>query len=306
MKLTNLACAAVAAILVAVAPTAPALAGIDDTYVSITGSDANSCSITAPCLTISRAVSQTVSGGVLHCLDSSDYGGAVITTSITIDCSNTTAGGGGFIINGSSIIVHIRGLIMWGLGIAINFENGAALYVENCVMFNNDTNGIVFEPSAAANLFVSNSTIRNNGLAGTVAAIHVLPASGVQASVTIEHSRIEGNYFGIIADGNSGGIINGVIRDSVVSNNTENGITASTTRSNVLLIIDQTTVAGNFHGLVAGGSTAAMMVRNTTVTGNTAAGLFTVNGGALYSYGNNSVDGNSNNNGTFTGPATLK
>ena len=57
---------------------------------------------------------------------------------------------------------------------------------------------------------------------------------------------------------------------------------------------------------MAGGSTAAIMARNTTVTGNTAAGLFTVNGGQLFSYGNNSVDGNNGNNGAFTGMATLK
>jgi hypothetical protein len=91
MKPMNLA---VAAILVAVAPATPAFASSDDTYVSITGSDSNSCVITAPCLTMAHAVSQTVSGGVLHCLDSSDYSTATITQSITIDCSNTTAGGG--------------------------------------------------------------------------------------------------------------------------------------------------------------------------------------------------------------------
>jgi hypothetical protein len=305
MKPTNLACAAVAAILIAVAAATPALAGIDDTYVSITGNDANICTITAPCQTMARAFSQTVSGGVLHCLDSSNYSSATITQSITIDCSNTTAGGGAFTINGSGIIVHIRGLTMWGLGTGIIFENGAALYVENCVMFLNMTDGILFEPSAAANLFVSNSTIRTNGSGGTTAGIDIKPALGIQANVTIEHSRIEGNYFGIIADGNSGGIIQGTISDSVVSDNTENGITASTTSSNVLLLIDQTKVAGNLHGLVAGGSTAAIMARNTTVTGNSV-GLFTVNGGQLFSYGNNSVDGNNGNNGAFTGMATLK
>jgi hypothetical protein len=91
MKPMNLA---VAAILVAVAPATPTFASSDDTYVSITGSDSNFCVITAPCLTMAHAVSQTVSGGVLHCLDSSDYSTATITQSITIDCSNTTAGGG--------------------------------------------------------------------------------------------------------------------------------------------------------------------------------------------------------------------
>jgi hypothetical protein len=47
------------------------------------------------------------------------------------------------------------------------------------------------------------------------------------------------------------------------------------------------------------------MARNTTVASNSA-GLFKVDSGALYTYGNNSVDGNSGNNGAFTGEAALK
>jgi hypothetical protein len=209
MKSTNLACAAVAAVFVSVAAATPALA-LPDTYVTATGSNANNCAITTPCQTMAFGVSHTDAGGVLHCLDNNNYfNGATITQSITIDCSNTTADGGAFIINGSGISVHIRGLSMRQVGTGVVFENGAALYVENCLIYGN-TNGIVFEPSAAASLFIVNSTIRNNGAGGVEAGIDIKPASGIQAIVTIDHSRIENNIFGIVADGNSGGIINGV------------------------------------------------------------------------------------------------
>jgi hypothetical protein len=111
-----------------------------------------------------------------------------------------------------------------------------------------------------------------------------------------------GNYFGVVADGTQGGTIRDTISDSVVSGNTENGITMSSSGSSVVFIVDQTKVSGNFHGLVAGGTGAAMLARNTSVFNNTA-GLYAVSGGTLYSYGNNSVNGN---NGSFTGTVGLQ
>jgi hypothetical protein len=122
MKSTKLACAAVAAVFVSVAAATPALA-LPDTYVTATGSNANNCAITTPCQTMAFGVSQTDAGGVLHCLDNNNYfNGATITQSITIDCSNTTADGGAFIINGSGISVHIRGLSMRQVGTGLCFR----------------------------------------------------------------------------------------------------------------------------------------------------------------------------------------
>lgn len=68
--------------------------------------------------------------------------------------------------------------------------------------------------------------------------IYIVPASGMTAKVSIDHSQTTGNYFGIVADGRSGGIIQGVIKDSFVSGSSQNGITAHTSRSSVRLIVD--------------------------------------------------------------------
>jgi hypothetical protein len=56
------------------------------------------------------------------------------------------------------------------------------------------------------------------------------------------------------------------------------------------------------HGLAAAGSGAGMLVRNTDVFSN-GGGLFTENGAALLSYGDNSVNGN---DGAFTGTVGLQ
>jgi hypothetical protein len=304
--------------------SAPAEAALSHTWVASTGSDSNNCDRPTPCATFSGAYGKTAAEGEITCVDSGNYGGITITTSITINCENaigsdTVSGGNSFnifnITTPAGAAVVLRGLDFNALGAAgssgqaVIMFNGAGVLHLHKVRISyalGGAGGIFFNPNGAATLDISDSYITDNGTSGTGAGIYVKPASGIQAYVSINRTQIENNYFGIVADGNQGGIINGTISDSVVSGNIENGITASTTSSNVLLLIDQTKVSGNIHGLVAGGSTAAMMVRNTTVTGNTAAGLFTVNGGALYSYGNNSVDGNNGNNGAFTGPATLK
>jgi hypothetical protein len=55
--------------------------------------------------------------------------------------------------------------------------------------------------------------------------------------------------------------------------------------------------------LVAG-SNAGILARNTTVYGN-AIGLDAANGGAPFTYGNNSVNGNTTN-GAFTGTVGLQ
>jgi hypothetical protein len=287
------------------------------TWVASNGSDSNNCDRPTPCATLRGAYNNTTTGGEITCVDSGYFFGLVITVSITINCEKTL---GSFLGTNSISFIQVSGagiVVLRGLDFdaansfgcsSILFSGSGELHVEKMKINANPggCNGIAFTPSGPAKLFISNSDITNNGGNHTDAGVYVGPSSGVEADIAIDHTHIEGNFFGIVADGNQGGIIHGTISDSVVSGNTENGITASTTSSNVVLFVDNTAVSGNVHGLVAGGSAAAMMVSNTGVSGNTAAGLFTVNGGQLFSYGNNRVDGNNGNNGAFTGPATLK
>jgi hypothetical protein len=135
--------------------------------------------------------------------------------------------------------------------------------------------------------------------------IYVSPQSaGVEANLTVTRTQVQGNHFGIVGDGRSGGIIKGTISDSVVSGNSENGITALGSGSSVWFLVDQTKVSGNAYGLAAGGSGAEMLARNTSVFDNST-GLYTSNGGTLYSYGNNSINGNATN-GAFTGTVGLQ
>src|SRR5207249_4745439 len=127
--------------------------------------------------------------------------------------SNTGGGGlsqGQFAIlaTAATDIVTLRGLDLDGLavfasGFDLIFFNGAGVLHLDKVKINNlrgSGNGIEFAPTGAAKLFVTDSHIINNGSSGITGGIVIKPASGIQANVTIERTRIENNFFGLIAD----------------------------------------------------------------------------------------------------------
>ncbi len=293
--------------------TTPASAA-NAAYLSRTGSG-SACTLASPCSSISSAVTAAGAGGEVVCLDKGNYGGVIIPFSITISCGDglweapaagisiqTPAGAAAVVIEGfvadslalSGSIVSVTGQVAVHLRRVRIGNNGSA----------NSGFAINFNPTGPAKLFVTDSVIDNFGGSGISGAILVKPASGVTANVTIERTRIENNRFGIVADGNSGGIIRGVVRDSVIAGNVNNGITVSTTSSNVVLGVERSTISGNNFGLVATGGNAGMLVRNSFILGNNT-GLSSSGGGALLSYQDNSVNGNTSD-GAFTGSIGLK
>ena len=292
-------------------------------WVTATGNDANTssgCEPTAPCRTFQAALSVTEVGGEVNCLGPTEPDTQpllTITGTVTIDCHGTFAGirtgaisaTSAVVVNASGAVVTLRGLNLSGdkgaVGLTdsvdgILIEAAALVNIEDCVVENFLQNGIGDQRSESGQLIIRNTVLRNNGSSSVPlsAGLNIKPASGVKTKVSIDHSQISGNYFGIVADGTGDGIIHGVVKDSVVSGNSSNGITAHTSGSSVWLVADNTSVSGNLYGLVAGGSGASLLARNTTVVDNTT-GLFTNNSGVLVTYGNNSVAGNTTN-GAFT------
>ena len=213
------------------------------TWVSGVGDDANPCSRTAPCKTFAGAISKTAVLGEINCIDPGGFGAVTITKSITIDCSSTeagvlTSGTNGIIINTTaSDIVTLKGLDLEGLGTSIsgiNFIQGGTLHVHKCHIrgFRAGGSGITFAPNTgAAELYVDDSYITDNGNSGTTAGILAKPTSAGNAFVSVNRTQVESNSAGIRADASAtAGIIRGVVRDSMVSGNTNNGITAVSTQ----------------------------------------------------------------------------
>jgi hypothetical protein len=287
------------------------------TWVSGVGDDANPCSRTAPCQTFLEAYLKTAAGGEIDCLDPGGFGNLNITHAISIICDGVSNGGVtvddagvAMLINaGPSDVVVLSGLDIDGQGNGddgIVFNSGQALYVRNCVIRNLAIDGILVEPAQTtlASVYVDNTTIENTVISQGAfhAGIYLAPQSSGSLSVTINRTQVTNSFFGIVADGRLGtGKISGVVGDSVVSGNLQNGVTVSIGQSSgISLLVDNVKVTNNGNnGLAASGANAGMIVSNSTISGN-AGGLHEANTGVIDSYGNNRVNANNGNDGAFS------
>ena len=85
MRKTRLSAIAVAAMLVPALHAAPALALLNKSYVSNTGSNANSCADALnACATFAGALAKTAAGGEISVVNTGDYGTMIITKSVNI------------------------------------------------------------------------------------------------------------------------------------------------------------------------------------------------------------------------------
>jgi len=284
---------------------APVQAQATRTWVSGVGDDVNPCSRTAPCKTFAGAISKTAAGGEINCLDPGGFGAVTITKSLTISCPYTEggalAGGNGIVVNAlPTDVVVIRGLDIFGVNPpthGIRFIAGAALHVQDCTIkrFNAvNSNGISFAPGGASELYVSNTFISENGNGTTGAGIQIQPTGAGSAKVVLNRVLVNNNIVGIRADGLAGtGGINVSIANSETSGNAFHGIVALSAGPTVQVMVDGTTSSHNADQGIRATNNANAIIRlsNSNVTGNGIGTLASV-GGQVLSYGNNRIDGN--------------
>lgn len=281
-------------------PAVPASAQATRTWVSGVGDDVNPCSRTAPCKTFAGAISKTATAGEINVLDSGAFGAVTITKSITISAEDVqagvlaTLGSNGIVINApASAVVVLRGLDIEGAGSGANgirFLAGGALHVENCTINNFAQKGIDFEPSGTSELFVSDTVVRNNqASAATSGGIFVKPGVAGSALVSLDNVRLSNNQFGMRVEG---GTQASVVR-SIASGNVTNGFLAVGTAVGAAELSLESTASSNngTNGVRADQAGATVRISNTAIIDNAGTGL-SVNGGAIVSAGNNTVEGN--------------
>jgi hypothetical protein len=279
--------------LALLALSAPAHAQATRTWVSGVGDDLNPCSRTAPCKTFAGAISKTFINGEIDCLDPGGYGAVTITKSITLDCTSTlgsilASGTNGIIINiavnanDPFRTVRIRGLSINGTGASgtigtrtglkgISILQASTVSIEDTVISDFSQQGINDARSAGGKLFVRNSVIRDNTLAGIV----VNAATAHNASIENVHSLNNGQG---LATGNLNKV--SVVR-SVFAGNTTAGIEADLGGQ---VGVDSTVVTANNIGLQ---NTGTMSVSDSEISLNA-----TGASGAFTSFGNNRIFGN--------------
>jgi hypothetical protein len=262
---------------------APAQAQSTRTFVSSFGNDVNVCSRPAPCRTLAGAITKTNAGGEINMLDPAGYGAVTIDKAISIVNDGVgsagilvPAGATGITINaGPTDKINLRGLIIEGGGVGqtgILFNTGKSLTIQNCVIRNLTASGIGFAPNDTSNLAVSNTLVADNGGDG----IYVQP-SGSSNGVWAVLSRVE--------------IYNNALRGIGAFGN----ITAGDFAVHVL----RSVVGGNGIGIRAEGFNfgvnALVVIGESMITGNDVS--FNMGaGGAVYSYGDNYMQGNFSGN----------
>jgi hypothetical protein len=293
------------------------------TWVSATsGSDANPCTRSSPCLTFAAALAQTPAGGEIDVLDPGDFGPVTVNKSVSI-YGNAASGAGtipspgtsGIVISaGANDAVNLRDLIFDGAGASgtsgVAFNSGGRLHIQRCVIQGFSSTGITLSPGTGSASTV-NVSIQNTAIINNSAGIVVKPSGGIAVEVSLNGVKIDNNTGGgLRVDGTAGtGAINLAIADSSVSFNASNGINAVSGPGNVNVDIVHAVVAANaLAGIQANqskGAIASVTVGGSVIHGNNAA-LEALGGASLLTYSNNQITGNIANGTGFTGGATLQ
>ena len=257
-------------------------------FVSSVGDDTNLCKLDSPCRTLTAAMVVTSPGGEIIVLDSAGYGTTTVTKPITITApTGVYAGisvfsGTGIVVNPGSGKVTLRGLTLTGLGgtTGIDFQSGAALYVERTIVTGFTGAGLNATLPAAGALFIRGSYFRENGIGASLATG---PGVVKPLDATIDRSQFENNGTGLRLTGFSA---TAAIRNSIFTAGTV-GIAIQPTIGGAKSAIDMrnTTVSkGTTAGIVVGGNGAAsatLSITGSQVTDN-GIGIDAQAGGTAY------------------------
>ena len=239
------------------------------TWVSGVGDDVNPCSRTAPCKTFAGAISKTADKGEIDALDPGGFGTVTITKNITID--GTTGAGFGSILAAG-------------------------------------TNGVNVNDGSSASPQTSIVHLRNLSIQGAGSGFDGIRITSAR-TVYVENCIIYGfrgnatNSDGIeIALTAGSGTFNVSVKDTVIENNTGDGIRQNTTVGTLNCYYDNVVLAGNaVKGLEELGGTGNI---SRSVIDNNGDGV-SVNNGAVCNAAGNLVTSNANGFNAISGTIRL-
>lgn len=282
----------------ALATASAASAQASRTWVSGVGDDANPCSRTAPCKTFAGALVKTATNGEIDVLDPGGFGAVTITKSITIDGNGAEASilaslVNGVVINAAGAVVTLRNLSINGFSNGLNgirLLSAAAVHVENCQIERFSGWGIDIEPSAAVQVHVLDTVVRNN-TGATGGGILVKPGAAGSANVYLERVRLDRNRIALQVEDRG----KATAFDSAATGNTTFGFFAKSNAAAAELNLTSSVATNNTNGGIrSDGALATVRITDVTSTNN-GAGLASANGGAILSFGNNRIAGNGTN-----------
>jgi hypothetical protein len=249
---------AVAAFIFAVASMAQAQA--TRTWVSGVGDDVNPCSRTAPCKTFAGAISKTAATGEIDCLDPGGFGTVTITKSITIE--GTTGSGFGSILASGTNGVNVNDS-------ASGTPNTAIVRLRNLSI--NGSGGTGAAGSIGVNFTSGKSVHIENCIifgfkGGTGHGISVNLAANASQVLWVENTTISENLNDGIRLSNSAGAVNAFIENSRFSKNGASGIECVAT--SVTVIRDSSFSFNTSAGLTMNNAGSSANIENSMFQGS--------------------------------------
>ncbi|MEO8674073.1 MAG: right-handed parallel beta-helix repeat-containing protein [Casimicrobiaceae bacterium] len=304
-----------------------AFAAAQRTFVASNGVDTNPCTLTQPCRSFTRAISQTSAAGEVIVVDSAGYGPVAITQSVSIVAPPgiyagvTVSSGTGITVNAAGIDVALRGLTINGQGgsVGIAFTQGKSLVVERCIISGMSFAGIDILGALSASIadvrverggsfgirigtFLATPTrvtVQRAAIVGNfTAGIQAGTAGGGAVRVSVADSELSGNGIGIdaFADNDSGSNTYVYASRNVIANNSGDGIFSGSAGSGHSLVysVDNVITTNGGSGISVFQALGQVVVSGSTVSGNLG-GFIHSSGGGIFTLKNNIVRDNATN-----------
>jgi hypothetical protein len=269
-------------------------------FVSGSGSDANPCSLAAPCRSFQQAHNTVATGGEIVALDAAGYGPLTISKSVTVTAigieasitSSSTSPFGITINAGPNDVVAIRGLTLlsgFSSGDGIDIDQAKSVTLRDCTITGFPGHGIKVEVGTALSLELRDVTSNNNKGNG----LELFPIGFLNLKVLATDSSFNGNGgAGIGVDGqNNQATLTATF--SITAADNVWGIFAQSASgfSQPAIMVTGSKLVNNGTGLQGHGN-VRMFVDRTQISGNAGSGWLAETGAFVYSYKNNAVNGN--------------
>jgi hypothetical protein len=268
------------------------------TFVSTSGVNNPTCSLSAPCRDFAAAIAATSANGEVIVLDSGGYGPVTITQSASIIAPlgvfagiSVFPGLDGVTVNaGPTGKVTLRGLTINGQGgnNGVHVVSGKEVQIEDCTLAGLASNGVYVQGGDAVH--IKRIVARGNGQVGV--SIDTPPAP-VMVTVTdsVLSSNVQHGFLALITPG--GSTIHAALARVTSAGNGAGGFVANSGNvGNVTMTVADSVAAENGQaGVQASGTNATAVVSGSWLVRNATVDLLQSASAVLRTSGNNTLTG---------------
>jgi hypothetical protein len=214
-------------------------------FVSGNGLDTNPCTLSQPCRTFQQAFNTIPANGTIWVLDPAGYQPLTITHGVTIQGGGmgaiTAASGTAItVLLNTSDPVTLNGLVLDGLGTGntgINIASGPSVQILNSII-RRFQSGIAFGTASGGNLLIEDTVVSDNLSTGIVVGL-----GAINAQATLNRITANNNVVGVANQGTTTTIAN-----SVISNNST-GLVIQPQITSITTWLSKTVISGNAIGV---------------------------------------------------------